>query len=282
MADTWRASVGDVGLGWRTYPSIAFVACSNLNPAIRICTNARILLQPMNAPSSNVNAPSPVPNEIQAVIFDKDGTLVDFHTTWDASLGRTLEKMLGHDALSMAELATGLGFDLASGTISNDSPFVADSAEMLSSIIGRYVNPADFEATLIAEGALSVQPMAGASETLKQLRSLGLKLGVATNDAESSAVAQLDGLGWAAMFDCVVGYDSGYTSKPSPKMVLGCCHQLGVDPGNAIMVGDTATDMRAARSAGVVSVALGTDPGAVSLADFHIVDMAQLLSLINI
>ena len=88
-------------------------------------------------------------------------------------------------------------------------------------------------------------------------------------------------MGWAGLFDSVVGYDSGYTSKPSPKMILGCCEQLGVSPGQAVMVGDTATDMRAARSAGVACVAIGSDPSAISLCDHQITRLGELVVLIN-
>jgi len=215
-----------------------------------------------------------------AVIFDKDGTLVDFHTTWDESLGRTIDKLLGHDPQARAQVAKGLGFDLGNRTILQDAPFVAESGYTLSRIIEPFVDPQLFETTLIAEGEYSARPMPGSHEVIQQLKALGLKLGVATNDAEASAVKQLNGLGWQGLFDTVVGYDSGYTSKPSPKMVLGCCSQLGVAPSQALMVGDTATDMRAAKAAGVKAVAIGSDPAAISLADHSISQMSDLMDLI--
>jgi len=218
--------------------------------------------------------------QTRAVIFDKDGTLIDFHTTWDESLGRTIDKLLSHDPQAKAQVAAGLGFDLTNRTILDNAPFVAESPQTLNRLIEPHVDPELFESTLIAEGEYSARPMPGALEVLKTLKSQGLLLGVATNDAEASAIQQINGLGWHGLFDTFVGYDSGFTSKPSPKMLLGCCAQLGVTPAESIMVGDTATDMRAARSAGVFAVAIGGDPGALSLADHAISTMSDLLGLI--
>ena len=224
---------------------------------------------------------SPFPTDIQAVIFDKDGTLVDFHNTWDAALGLTLEAILGRDPAGKAAVANGLGFDLETGVIADGAPFVADSAETLFAMIEPYADARLFESTLIAEGANSAHPMVGATETINWLRSQGVKVGVATNDAESSAIAQLDGLGWGGLFDAVVGYDSGFRSKPSPHMVLGCCSLLQVQPDQCVMVGDTATDMRAARSAGVLCLAIGNDPGALALCDYNIGGLSDLMKIIK-
>ncbi len=224
---------------------------------------------------------SSLPADLRAVIFDKDGTLVDFHDTWDAALGRTLEKVLGHDQAAQAAVAEGLGFNLETGVIADGAPFVADSAETLFSIIEPHADVHLFESTLIAEGANSARPLHGATETIKALRTLGLKIGVATNDAESSAIAQLNGLGWNGLFDAIVGYDSGYRPKPSPNMILGCCEQLGVQANEAVMVGDTATDMRAASAAGVTPIAIGEDSAAVSLCDYRLVELADLTKLIG-
>lgn len=226
------------------------------------------------------NPPPVRSTETDAVIFDKDGTLVDFHSTWDESLGRTIDRLLGHDLHARAQVAAGLGFDLESRTILDDAPFVAESGQTLGRIIEPFIDPGLFETTLITEGEHSARPMRGAFDVITELRARGLKLGVATNDSEASAVAQLNGLGWQGLFDTVVGYDSGYTSKPSPKMVLGCCSQLGVDPAKTLMVGDTATDMRAAKSAGVTAIVIGADAAALSLADYAISEMSDLLGLI--
>ena len=264
-ASVWSASLGGVGLGRRTYPNTINKASS--------------LSIPQRYPHLTAMDADP-PTQTEAVIFDKDGTLVDFHTTWDESLGRTIDKLLGQDDHARSQVASGLGFDLNNRTILPNAPFVAESGYTLNRIVAPFVDPELFEATLISEGEHSARAMDGALEVILELRTRGLKLGVATNDSEGSAIKQLNGLGWHGLFDTVVGYDSGFKAKPNPKMVLGCCSQLGIDPARALMVGDTATDMRAATAAGVTAVAIGTDPAALSLADYRIGKMSDLLGLI--
>ncbi|WP_444430492.1 HAD family hydrolase [Rhodobacter capsulatus] len=92
------------------------------------------------------------------------------------------------------------------------------------------------------------------------LRGAGLRLGVATNDSESSARAQLQREGISGFFDFIAGYDSGFGGKPAPGQLLAFAAQLGVAPAQVAMVGDSLHDMAAARAAGMRAVAVLTGP----------------------
>jgi phosphoglycolate phosphatase len=93
---------------------------------------------------------------------------------------------------------------------------------------------------------------------LEGLRARGLVLGVATNDAEASAHEHLRAAGIAGHFAHVLGYDSGYTPKPSPDMLLGFADRAGLPPETVAMVGDSTHDLHAGRAAGMVTIGVLT------------------------
>ena len=95
-------------------------------------------------------------------------------------------------------------------------------------------------------------------EVLRALRALPVTVGVITNRDREFFVQELaavEGTGWAELFDTqVCGYDAP-RRKPHPDQVLHAIGNLGVAPGPAVWyVGDSTTDVTAAKLAGVTSV----------------------------
>jgi AHBA synthesis associated protein len=78
---------------------------------------------------------------------------------------------------------------------------------------------------------------------------------VATGKGGSRARALLDQLGILSLFDHVIGADEVARPKPAADILVRALGLLGVRTGEAVMVGDAASDIICARSAGVVSVA---------------------------
>ena len=115
---------------------------------------------------------------------------------------------------------------------------------------------------------------------LGRLRARGIKLGVATNDAEMPARAHLKMAGVGDLFDFVVGSDSGYGCKPQPGMLLAFANQMKLKPSEVVMVGDSRHDMLAGRNAGMATVAVisGMNPesGLGKLADGVMPDISAL------
>jgi len=93
---------------------------------------------------------------------------------------------------------------------------------------------------------------------LDQLKRAGLKLGVATNDAEAPARAHLDTAGVTEKLDFIAGFDSGFGGKPAPGQLLGFCDAVDLAPEVCVMVGDSTHDLRAGRAAGMATVAVLT------------------------
>ena len=202
---------------------------------------------------------------VRAVLFDKDGTLIDFQNTWAPTFHTLMSELAAGDRLTAERLASAAGFDLASVRFAPDSVLVAGSNDDIVDAFAEILGLADPQA--LAEdinariGAMSLPHLAPFDDlvpALDRLAGHGLMLGIATNDAEASALAQLDALGLTQRFAAVIGFDSGHGAKPSPGMVSGFCAALGLAPQEVVMVGDSLHDMHAGQAAGTRTLAVTT------------------------
>ena len=207
---------------------------------------------------------------LDGVIFDKDGTLFDFRLSWGRWTADLL-RALTPNPQQAAVLGNVIGFDIQTGDFAANSPVIAatpyEIAEtMLPYLPGRTLaNLIDQMNSLSAASMMSVAvPLA---PLLTDLRARGLKIGLATNDAEVPARAHLAGAGVLSLFDFVSGCDSGYGGKPAPGQLLAFAQMFGLDPARVAMVGDSHHDLIAGRSAGMYAVAVLTGiAGAADLA----------------
>lgn len=103
----------------------------------------------------------------------------------------------------------------------------------------------------------------GAEEALDYFESAGFKMGCVTNKAAQFTEDLLKRLGVYARFGIVVSGDTLDKRKPDPAPLLHAARRLGVTPSNALMVGDSVSDVKAARAAGfqVVCVTYGYNHG---------------------
>ena len=115
---------------------------------------------------------------------------------------------------------------------------------------------------------------------LNGLRARGLKLGVATNDAEAPAVAHLSAVGAAECFDFICGSDSGFGGKPAPGQIVGFCAAMGIPSDSVVMVGDSLHDLKAGKAAGCICVGvltgLATRQELAPYADVVLDDIGQI------
>ncbi len=235
--------------------------------------------------------PNP-PTALAGVLFDKDGTLVDFDQTWGHA-GHAVMLDLGRDdPAAVARLVDAMHYDLAGRRFAATSPLIAGAPDtyvhLWAEALGRSGDPAmldDLNRAFTEATLRSLAPLGDPDAVLLALKSRGLRLGLATNDTEASARRQLAALGLDAHMDFVAGYDTGHGGKPDPGMVLAFARALGVAPGRIAMVGDSPLDLMAARAAGAVAVAVLSGPAARGelqhLAD-HVLDgIADLPALVD-
>lgn len=212
---------------------------------------------------------------VRGVIFDKDGTLVDFHATWDSATGAGL-RAAAPDAGSLRAAAEAIGYDLETDTIRPDSIFIAETNDVIFGALEPHVDLQVFGEASMRAAETSTVAADGLPHLLHSLRGRGIGLAVATNDWAGIADDQLAVLGWTDLFDVVMGSDSGFGAKPDPGMVLEAARRLGVRPEEALMVGDTPHDLHAGRAAGM-ETALVTGSGATSAVTAEVAALADMV-----
>lgn len=201
---------------------------------------------------------------IKGIIFDKDGTLFDFNATWGAwTRGMLQSEAAGDDALLHA-LADAMGFDLATGLFKPESIVIAatvdETADAMLTVLPNEGKDALISRMKVAATQVEQVEVTPLVAYFDQLRDFDLFLGIATNDAEAPARAHLDRAGVVQHFDFIAGYDSGYGGKPAPGQLHGFCAEIGLDPAQCVMVGDSTHDLHAGQAAGMRTVGVLTGP----------------------
>lgn len=94
----------------------------------------------------------------------------------------------------------------------------------------------------------------GMIELLKELKDRGLKIAVATNKVHIAVAPLMAKYFPGIRFDSMIGQREGIPVKPHPQIMYDILKETGCQPSEALHVGDTATDMQLAHSAGVTPV----------------------------
>jgi phosphoglycolate phosphatase len=204
---------------------------------------------------------------IRAILFDKDGTLVDFQRTWGPATHTVMTDLCNGDAAAFARLCAVSLYDAPSRQLMPGSPVVIETtygygklwaqalgvpltAELVDRIDRMY-----FQTTLD-----HLTPMGDVKGLLGSLRGRGLRLGLMTNDADANTRAQIHRLELDGLLEFIAAYDSGFGHKPDPDPVLAFAAFAGVAPTDIAVVGDTEHDLVAARAAGSVAVGVLSGP----------------------
>ncbi|HVZ05198.1 HAD family hydrolase [Hyphomicrobium sp.] len=184
------------------------------------------------------------------VVFDLDGTLVDTAPDLAEATNYVL-RTLGLDRVNELEIR----------------PFVGHGAlAMIDGAIkahGRTLSERElhdlfevFIAYYTAHIADHSVPYPNVLETLDTLRNEGATLAVCTNKIEMQARAVLSALKLDGYFSALTGRDSLGAYKPDPKHLTGTIARAGGRNDAAIMIGDSETDIRTAKAAGIPIVAV--------------------------
>lgn len=192
-------------------------------------------------------------------LFDLDGTLVD--TAPD--LHRALNVVLrgnGHEPVDQQLVRDWVGAgarQLLVQALSHQYPQQDPKRLGLDALHQAFLE--DYQAHI----ADCSQPYPGVLPTLERLRQAGARMAVVTNKYEGLSHQLLSALNLDHWFATVIGGDTLSTRKPGPAPLLEACRRLHGTPQQALMIGDSSTDIGAARAAGipVVCVSYGYNHG---------------------
>ena len=221
---------------------------------------------------------------VKGLLFDKDGTLFNFHATWSVWCAGFIADISGGEQGLASDLADVLDFSLARGKFNESAPFIAgtidDTIDPLLRLLPAW-SRVDLMRHMLESASLAPQaPVVDLAPLLMQFKRNTLKIGVATNDNEVPARAHLGAASVLHHFDFISGCDSGFGAKPAPGMLLGFCEATGLEPSEVAMVGDSTHDLAAGRAAGMINIAVLTGPARAEilapLADVVLADIGGI------
>lgn len=233
---------------------------------------------------------------MRGILFDKDGTLVDFFKTWIPayrSVSQLASEVAGNPAIGDRLLRLG-GYEPTSGVLDPRSLLAGGTTQEICDLWATEAgvpDPPALSRTLrqAMERYVAARPIpvsADLPDLFGRLAGRGLILGIATMDGEAVARATASALGIVDFLSFVSGFDSGYEAKPSPHMVHGFCAAAALHPSEIIVIGDTIRDLEMARAANV-AMAVGVLTGATDhdhlapLADHVIASIRDIESLLD-
>lgn len=236
--------------------------------------------------------------DAKLIAFDKDGTLFDFNASWRGIFLQAAEGLLSNftDRTDLrADFYQALGFDAVEGTFSEDGPFAAGTSEATvhaaATVLHQHSDHSlswhDCErlvrrkfAPVLAE-SVELSPVTELAPLFSSLHDSSVRVAVITNDDSGPTEAALAEFRLSRFVDFIACGDSAYRHKPAPDPLLAAARVLDVTLAETVVVGDSAADLRMARSAGA-GLAVGVLTGVGSrrtlgpLADLILDSVAEI------
>lgn len=248
---------------------------------------------PTGAPEREVAGQGDPFAGIELAIFDKDGTLIDFHRMWRGwvddlaadleagvpglRIGSAVYDLMGVDAASGRVLPHGL---LAATPMAR----IRDRVEAMLVAAGTSASTAAsaLEAAWHAPDPVSLaSPLTDLPALFASLAAGGCTVAIATSDDRAPTERTLEALGVAPLVRALACADDGGAVKPAPDAVLHLCASIGVPPARTVVVGDSPADLAMGRAAGVartigVLSGVGDRAALAPLADVIVDSVADL------
>lgn len=194
---------------------------------------------------------------MRGILFDKDGTLLDFEASWSGVYRELCLDLAEGDPGAAEALLIAGGLDPLTRRFRSGAALAAGTTVDIVRIW--YPEFSDDEERAMVEridrvfhenGIRCSVPVPGLVSTLAALEDAGFAMGVATNDGTAATRAALQALGIANFLPHIFGYDSVPHPKPAPDIVYAFSELIGARPSEIVVVGDNPHDIEMARSAG--------------------------------
>jgi phosphoglycolate phosphatase len=246
----------------------------------------------------NIRIGSEVIKDIQLLIFDKDGTLMELHFYWTQMVGLRAELIcenLKLDQDHVKRIAYAMGADMETGRLRPEGPVGLKKREVVLQAAVDYLNNAGYNDVYdlcfdvfqqvddISSKELKrfVKPIGGAAELLNKATRCGCKTAIATIDRRERARLAMECLGFADIIDLVIGADDVSRPKPDPEQIAFILKAFAIDRSQAIMVGDATTDVQMGVNAGLkasvgVLTGLATKEQLKSITPYVVEDVSRI------
>lgn len=218
-----------------------------------------------------------LPENIQGVLFDLDGTLLDSAPDlYAALLAQCAEQAVAPPPYPPVRAVVSRGAKAVLRVA-----FGERGEPALESLVPRYL--ALYQQVM----GQQTSPFEGIDSLLERLQAHGMRWGIVTNKYGALTDELLVRIGWSGRADAVVCGDTLPVKKPDPAPVLLACQRAGLNPARCLFVGDDRRDVQAGAAAGLYTVAAswgyldGGDPHAWG-ADVVVDQPAQLAELLQL
>ena len=213
----------------------------------------------------------------QAIIFDKDGTLIDFNAMWGGWTLYLAEQLKQVSGLEVRDpLCAAFGYDQALKQVSAQGMLAASPMARLHQLTIEVLQTqglSGLEAQRVIEAAwcipdpvLLAKPCTDMRQLFHALHKQGIQVAIATADDRAPTQALLEAFDVDEFVATMVCADDGIPSKPAPDMVQTICGRLNLEPSKVMVIGDTISDMKMARASGA-GLAVGVLTGVSSARD---------------
>ena len=207
-------------------------------------------------------------DNIELVIFDKDGTLVDLYNYWANMISFRVEsaqRKLGFNENNKIDIMYAMGVDVENGRLRSEGPVGLKKREIVMQAMMDSLADIGFPDTYdtcfqifkeVDEQSVNhlndiVKPVNGMHELINSLYEKDCKIAIATTDKTARADLAMRHLGISEKMDIVVGEDLVANCKPHPDMANLILKELSVDKENTVIVGDAITDIEMGFNAGL-------------------------------
>jgi putative hydrolase of the HAD superfamily len=224
--------------------------------------------------------------EFDAVFWDIGGVILQMESVFEGHQRFVAQLVENHETpLSTAEALSTWRSELSAyfaeteGT--NYRPAREGYRRGVDEILTADADSVDWLSTLEATHDAVAEPNPNAVETVQALAATPVHLGVISDADHEEGRRILDGLGVLDLFDAVTTSGEVGRKKPDPAIFETALEKAGVDPADAVMIGDRYShDMKGGRQAGMTTVAYGASDGPA--VDHTIEDLAEVRSIVGL
>ena len=205
-------------------------------------------------------------DNIETVLFDKDGTFIDLHYFWGKMTELRAIEIIKKFSLSknnFNQVCQFLGYDNLSRKMLPDGITALYSRSKIIEILNKElmklnINTTENDLAKIFDDVseqfyenmhLYTKPIIEAIEFIKKLKKYNVKIGIVTSDSVTSTLLTLKHFQWEQYFDVVIGRESSFHTKESGEPTKLALQKLKANPKTTIMIGDAPMDYISAQNA---------------------------------